>query len=78
MDFRWSICQNVDQILKLIWHFKRLVVHKNVVLCGESKFFQYKRLLRNNLEIAAKICHQLNIHNGVIEHFELCSFRLPF
>ncbi|VDN81322.1 unnamed protein product [Brugia pahangi] len=44
MDFRWSICQNVDQILKLIWHFKRL-------------------------EIAAKICHQLNIHNGVIEHF---------
>uniref|UniRef100_A0A8R1TR69 Uncharacterized protein n=1 Tax=Onchocerca volvulus TaxID=6282 RepID=A0A8R1TR69_ONCVO len=29
--------------------YKRLVVNNNIVLCGESKFFQYKRLLRHNL-----------------------------
>ncbi|VDK75538.1 unnamed protein product [Litomosoides sigmodontis] len=49
--------------------FKRLIVHNNIILCGESEFFEYKRLLRNNLHLAVNICHQLNIHSGVVEHF---------
>ncbi|KAL3990480.1 hypothetical protein ACH3XW_31955 [Acanthocheilonema viteae] len=49
--------------------FKRLIIHNNIILCGESKFFQYKRLLRNNLDLAVNICHRLNIQNGVVEHF---------
>ncbi|OZC08530.1 hypothetical protein X798_04464 [Onchocerca flexuosa] len=49
--------------------FKRLIVNNNIVLCGESKFFQYKRLLRNNLNLAVKICHWLNVQIGVLEHF---------